>query len=110
ISPPAGARPAIPAGAPGFSPDGSKVAFAGDFEYPGVAELYVVDLALGTPGPARLAHPSFGPSPPLSGVAAFAWSPDGRSLAYAADGDVFIVALSDPSAPRNLSANSHTCA
>lgn len=74
-----------------FSPDGRKLVFLADKTTEGVNELFIVDVADGTPGPAARVN-----GPPVSGGAvgdtiSHGWgassrfSPDGRWIAYAAD-------------------------
>lgn len=82
-----------------FSPDGTKIAFRGDFQTDGVNELFVVDLSGAAPGPAMVVN-----GPLVSGgvVTEFAWSPDSTRIAYQADQDtdgvseLFVVDVSGP--------------
>jgi hypothetical protein len=85
-----------------FAPTADRVAFVGDFVTVGVAELFLVDLSLGEPGLPRRANPP--------GVVVdddtYAWSPDGRWLAFVANTtpdapstfDLFVLDSSDSQA------------
>jgi dipeptidyl aminopeptidase/acylaminoacyl peptidase len=78
-----------------FSPDGTRLAYAGNDRDPGVQDLIVADLAAGTsvrlvPEPGMIAEPA-------------GFAPDGRTLLVWAmrgndDTDLFLVAPDDPGA------------
>jgi Tol biopolymer transport system component len=91
---------------PRWSPDGKRIAFIR-----GGKELRVLDVAAGTDR--RVATASLS-RPPFVDEHEFAWSPDGRSLAYASnDGgkrfsNIFIVAADGATAPRQASWLSNT--
>lgn len=91
-----------------LSPDGSKLAFIGDFGRSGVQELYVVDLSGATPGLPVSVHPSVGLSQDIRN---FTWSPDSTKLAYSGRLSMGMTSLwvvdvsnaSVPAAPRQVS-------
>ena len=91
-----------------LSPDGSKLAFIGDFGTSGVQELYVVDLSGATPGLPVSVHPTVSLSRDIRN---FTWSPDSTKLAYYGRLTMGMTSLwvvdvsnaSAPAAPRQVS-------
>lgn len=63
-----------------WSPDGQRIAFVADLDYPGRPELYVTSPD-GTVGPVKMS----GATVTWADVTAFAWSPDGEQLAFISD-------------------------
>jgi len=67
-----------------LSPDGKRIAYLADAGFDAVAELFVVDLSSGTPGPARKVNSTF--TAPTGGkVMSFKWSPDSKKIAWHAE-------------------------
>ena len=79
-----------------FSPDGTKLAFIGNWNNTSNDDLWVVDLAgssivansaVRVSGVRNGATGALDPMPSFGTVFTFRWSPDGNWLAYVADGD-----------------------
>jgi len=86
IAPPAGMQLAAPPGRLAVSPDGSAIAFAVTGEVPGQVRLFLRDLG----------SEEARPIPGTEGVLAIPfWSPDGRFLAFVADGKLKSVEVSN---------------
>lgn len=68
-----------------FSPDGTKIAFRGDFRIDGTNELFISDLIGSVPGTPVLVN-----APMVTGGAVidFVWAPDSSRLIYSADQEV----------------------
>jgi Tol biopolymer transport system component len=83
-----------------FSPDGTKIAFRGNFRVNALNELFLVDLSGNSAGTAEVVNP---PPVALGGVVDFVWSPDSTRILYSADQDVdelielYLVDVSGPS-------------
>ncbi len=82
-----------------MSPDGTRIAFRGDFQTDAINELFVVDLRGAAPGPAQRVN---GPLVTGGAVVDFAWSPDSTRLVYSAEQDtdavveLYLVDVSGP--------------
>ncbi len=103
-NPPTGGNASGGINTAGFSPDGAAFAYIGDLTVDDRADLYVVPLVSGTPGPPVRATASL-PFTATAGAVDLRWSPDGTMLAFRADTttdgayELYVLDVKNPEVP-----------
>jgi Tol biopolymer transport system component len=103
-----GAPFVLQAGAPSWSPDGRSIAFTLGIDHCGMSGSRIAVVSVGGSTPRVLNRGAACPSLGIGEEDDPAWSPDGRSIAFEEDGDIWVMSA-DGSHARRITLGPYPC-